>query len=408
MGENHRLLLGRAVLLYEKHEAGRPKPFNVFSVLRSERDEVNLHSRFLHALLNYTKPNHETKENLQDFLRHVGVSHMDLGRLKDVEREKGNIDILITDRDWRCAVAIENKIDADDQPEQLCRYYNALKEQGYRKVRVLYLTLEGHEPSDHSFCSCECDARSNCETISYRETLPDWLERCQKHAYDEPELRESIAQYRHLIRKLCGQEFGEVYMNELKGLLLEGGNGENLLAAYDLASALTEAKVDLLMELWCEVDAAMCAMRTEISDLPHRDDNFEPWTVSEDFARRLFTGTKNPFHHLFYPFRQEAAISVEAGTGQGLVFGVYCDKAKYLQLYEQLCDALRAIPGVMTNRYWPGYLEAAGCLKLRYAVHDDLQRLAKKDFRKEYAQGIAQGLMPFWDAVKQVCLNGPG
>ena len=51
MSDRHRLLMAQNLLkeaarLYEKHEAGRPEPFNVFSVLRSESDEVNLHSRF--------------------------------------------------------------------------------------------------------------------------------------------------------------------------------------------------------------------------------------------------------------------------------------------------------------------------------------------------------------------------
>ena len=35
-----RLLLEKAGRLYERHEAGRPEPFNVFSVLRSQHDEV--------------------------------------------------------------------------------------------------------------------------------------------------------------------------------------------------------------------------------------------------------------------------------------------------------------------------------------------------------------------------------
>ena len=38
MSDSYRLLLKRAARLYEKHEAGRQEPFNVFSVLRSESD----------------------------------------------------------------------------------------------------------------------------------------------------------------------------------------------------------------------------------------------------------------------------------------------------------------------------------------------------------------------------------
>ena len=42
--DTFRLLLAKAARLFERHEAGRRERFNVFSVLRSEHDEVNLHS----------------------------------------------------------------------------------------------------------------------------------------------------------------------------------------------------------------------------------------------------------------------------------------------------------------------------------------------------------------------------
>ena len=71
--DNYRLLLEKAGRLYERHEAGRRETFNVFSVLRSEHDEVNLHSRFLAALLDYRKSHDGPRENLADFLCSVGV-----------------------------------------------------------------------------------------------------------------------------------------------------------------------------------------------------------------------------------------------------------------------------------------------------------------------------------------------
>ena len=38
--EDYKALLKQAGLLYQMHEAGRSDPFNVFSVLRKESDEV--------------------------------------------------------------------------------------------------------------------------------------------------------------------------------------------------------------------------------------------------------------------------------------------------------------------------------------------------------------------------------
>ena len=84
--QNYQLLLAKAAQLYEKYGVGRREPFNVFSVLHKETNEVNLLSRFLHALLNYRKPGDETRENLKDFLDHVGVRDFEL-RGVEVKRE---------------------------------------------------------------------------------------------------------------------------------------------------------------------------------------------------------------------------------------------------------------------------------------------------------------------------------
>ena len=65
MIERHSNLLGAAARLYERHRSNRPRPFNVFAVLRSASDEVNLHSRFLHALLDVVDPLSGKRENLE-------------------------------------------------------------------------------------------------------------------------------------------------------------------------------------------------------------------------------------------------------------------------------------------------------------------------------------------------------
>ena len=126
-------LLEKAGRLYERHEAGRPEPFNVFSVLRKESDEVHLHSRFLKALLDYRRSPDGPRENLRDFLKRLDnaqggnyLQHLGPDR-SGVDREFENIDILIRDQTTMHAVVIENKIWAQDQPEQLKRYKEQLE-----------------------------------------------------------------------------------------------------------------------------------------------------------------------------------------------------------------------------------------------------------------------------------------
>ena len=112
--------------LHEKYVASNLEPFNIFSVLRSQGDEVNLHSRFLAALLDHRKPNEEKRSNLEAFVNSVAkVEGFDQHGVL-VEREQFNIDILITDAKGQ-AVIIENKIWAGDQPEQLQRYHSKLR-----------------------------------------------------------------------------------------------------------------------------------------------------------------------------------------------------------------------------------------------------------------------------------------
>ena len=141
----YRLLLAEAGRFYEKHRIGQVKAFNIFSVLLRESDEVNLHSRFLHALLDYKEQKSEKRENLISFLEHIGIRDFELDG-ETVERERLNIDILIQiDKDT--AVAIENKIYAKDQENQLQRYKGDLETRGYKNIQMVYLTLDGRDPS---------------------------------------------------------------------------------------------------------------------------------------------------------------------------------------------------------------------------------------------------------------------
>lgn len=390
--DNYRLLLERAARLYDKHEAGRPQPFNIFSVLRSESDEVNLHSRFLHALLDYKKPGKETRENLADFLRHVGVKDFEPRGIK-VERERDNIDILITN-DAGQAVVVENKIRSGDQPEQLQRYHDALKGQGYAEIHLLYLTPYGNDPSEESAGSLPYEA------ISYKDTLPPWLERCQQRAYHEPELRESVAQYRQLVQKLTGTDFGRVYMDALTKLCLDDNN---LVLVHDLNEAMIEAKVHLLQGLWSEIDAAL---RAEISDLPSKDDKLSD--TSYETVKHFVTAQRNykRWSGLYYSFSKNAALGIR--TDYSLIFGVRCHK-KHQNERTQLENALQKNVGSRESSSddWPWIRWAKGAdLNLKYPTRENLELLSRDDGRKKYAEGIARDLKPVWEAIKAAGFGG--
>ena len=241
MTDNHqttaaRLLLKDARVLYEKYEAGRPKPFNIFSVLALERKEVELHSRVLATLLDHKEKEIDgtdaKRKNLADFLRSIGIKDFKQDQQDNirVEREKAHIDIRVTNDDSQQAVIIENKVDAEDSPKQLETYWEQTTKEGYRDVWLVYLTLDGREPSPESLGKAKIDDdRLKC--ISYKDHVAKWLPRCQQRAYANPELRESIAQYLQTVRNITGANYSEEYMNKLSEYLLDNKPTDLALAA---------------------------------------------------------------------------------------------------------------------------------------------------------------------------------
>lgn len=335
---DYRLLLERVARLYKKYEAGRRKPFNIFTVLRRATDEVNLHSRFLHALLDYRKSPETERENLKDFLQKVVEKQFEEKDVK-VERERNYIDILITN-DAMQAVVIENKIESGDPPQQLQRYYKELQKMGYRDIHLLYLTPHGDEPSEDSVGDL------HYETLSYKGDLLPWLERCQQRAYDDPVLRESVAQYGQLVRELTGTDLTGAYMNELKDLLLQKNN---LVLACDLKEAISEAHIELLQKLWNEIESEL---KETVLDLPkkaNKDSDLSPTEtiVSPDRIRNFVERIRGAAQHgLYYPFGSRKAVSLGVEVEDGKIFfGVLCYKETYSREYDRLKKALRDVSG---------------------------------------------------------------
>ena len=391
MIDSYRLLLEKAARLYERYEAGRPEPFNVFSVLRSEHDEVNLHSRFLHALLDYRQPSDGHRENLEDFLRSiVGTDELDPDDAI-VDRESDNIDILIRDHSSMQAVVIENKIWAGDQHEQLWRYAKKQKEQGYTP-HLLYLTLDGHDPSEDSVRGLD----PKCvKCPSYKDDISLWLKRCQKHAYDEPALRESVAQYLHLIAKLTGTDYSEAYMKELKELCLQD---DNLVLVHELNEAMIEARVSLLHKLWQEI---ACKLKEEIADLSELSE--EGSDVTEKRVRRFVTYQRGYRHHgIYYKFGRCAFLTVE--VEDSIYFGVICPKEESEDEYYRLKEALEeALGQSYSNEGWPWFRYAPD-LNLKYPTREHLKLLVNEGKRQEYVEAVVSGVGDVWKSIKDAGL----
>ena len=380
-GDTFRLLLEKAARVYDRHEAGRREPFNVFSVLRSEHDEVNLHSRYLAALLDHRKSPGQSRENLADFLQRLEISGFDHDRAS-VDREWNNIDLLVRDQSSMQAVIIENKIWAAGQPRQLARYAEQMRE--YDR-HVLYITLDGREASEDSAGGI------GYRCISYKSDLVRWLKGCQKRAYDEPELRESVAQYVWLIGKLTGTDFSEAYMRDLKELCLRD---DNIVLVHDLGEAMVEAKISLLERLWREIESGLCA---EIADLPAQSKESD---ISEGRIRRFVTGQRSyNLHGLYFGLDKHAKLCVE--VEDYIFFGVRCENVRRSKEFRSLAASLSGWEG---GEGWPLFRYPPTDLNLKNTSREQLALLVNEESRRAYVGEVVSGASALWNKLKETGL----
>ena len=211
MVENFRALFEDVYKVYsnaKQHEEEmkeRGEKYSVFSALSVERSEL-IHSAFIKDLLD-PKGMHGMKDTfLKSFLNHVGlgedflestsvISKKEMYIGEKTEKSGGRVDIVLDDHKGS-GVIIENKVDAGDQENQLLRYDNYAKKYFKKDYRLLYLTLDGHEPSASSIDNKELD---KLHLISYRKEILEWLKDCVKQAYNKPLIRETINQYIQLL-----------------------------------------------------------------------------------------------------------------------------------------------------------------------------------------------------------------
>ena len=387
MASAHNLLLGRVGRFYERHQApheDRPD-FNVFSVLRSSSDEVNLHSRFLHALLDYREQRNNKRENLCDFLRNVvGVGDFKPANVT-VGREVNSIDLLIANRHQ--AVVVENKIRAGDQDQQLVGYHQKLISQGYDEsaITLVYLTPDGQDPSEQSIGDLRC------KTISYRNDLPEWLEGCQRRAFDNPALRESIAQYLQLIRTITGTDYSGTYMKELTNLCL---TDDNMVLVHDLSQALIDAKVKLVVDLWSDIDKALTSA---IDDLPELDPAWA-YVSKAPAVKDYILGKRKSQTGLYYRIADYAWLAVVAQGG--LWFGISCYQPDDSKRHHALRDALSEIAGGKTSGDAPWFRYPENYPDFKSFTHDSLRLLMSEDRRSEFAQCISSPMGDLWRQIK--------
>lgn len=394
------MLLVTAVEVYERHVAGRREPFNLFTVLRTQTDEVNLHSRFLVAMLDWVDPSSGEKENLKDFLETVaGVNGFGMQGVT-VERERHRIDILIANA-RRQAVLIENKIDAQDQAGQLVRYHETLRHRGFEDgdIHVRYLTRFGDEPSEDSRGALRYGK------IAYRASnFQNWLRKCRERAGAEPALEASIRQYLQVVRRMTGTDWSGEYMKELQQLCRQGAN---LVVIHDLKKAADDVHAGLLGELF---DMIEVRLRQDLEGLPPRS---SASNVSEDTLKHLVTAKK---------LSTSPNMRFDLGAGSALCvwvddwfsFGVTCD-GNHPDRAARFREALEGFHGDVSHDdggyCWWRYVDCA-IESFRTPTRHDVKILADDSARRgafeTLAAKLAREIRPVWTKIRASGLQAAG
>lgn len=205
-------LLRRVALVKENHELLKThggRSFNVFRLCGVDHYET-AHSAVIAEFLNPLGSHgmkarllelflglDRVKNHLSDHGLEITEDMLANARVVTEEvYENGRCDITIHFAGW--CVVIENKVYASDQSKQLVRYQSDI-ERTERPI-LFYLTLDGHRASEDS------SGDVSYQAISYHKEILVWLYLSAMEAYDRPYVRESINQYRDLVRELSDRQ----------------------------------------------------------------------------------------------------------------------------------------------------------------------------------------------------------
>ena len=233
--------------------------FNIFRVMNLSSYEVPM-CRFLTELLDPRGRHGIGNFFLKRFLtQFIGADIADDGKLNraKVWREyviDGNrrIDIFIDLPD--IAIPIEVKIYAADQNEQCDDYYRFASVNGKKAVKLLYLTLDGHEPSEQSKGSLE---KHNYRCISFEKDILDWLNVCLKDLETAaiPEIVcILVRQYKQAIEYITGKDTEGVRMEIQKAI---GNSAESARAASEIAKAFPVVAGGLMLRFFLRINELM-------------------------------------------------------------------------------------------------------------------------------------------------------
>ncbi|MEZ8185572.1 PD-(D/E)XK nuclease family protein [Shewanella sp. 5S214] len=379
------------VTLLEQKYFKKPQ-YNLFRVLRSESDEVRLHSRFLADLLNPSGGHHHGDKLLRLFLDKFNLAiPNETTALVNVEYK--NIDILIRYNDT--AVIVENKIYAGDQKEQLSRYYETMKREGFNHITIIYLTLTAYPASDDSTANLTQDfIDNNLINASYVQDIYELIERYIELSATEASLREALIQYLDIISNLTDKLENKEHMEELKNLLK---SGDNISQIPDLMSAYNEVLVDYQLDIWHKIADGVTR---EFGPL------FEDSITEQEAPRQLvkdYVDNRRNSKYLEVSSKLEdyenSYIYIE--QDHRIYFGIFCDDGKNSNEYKRIRLAVEGLANAEAWDNMPVAFYVEPRINFKNLNSDELTYLSLESNRQMYADYIMSKLQEIMSLIRQ-------
>ena len=284
------------------------------------------------------------------------------------------MDIVIRNRNPDWTVAIENKVYAREQKDQLKRYGTWLESLPGTSV-LLYLTLDGKE----SITAEGVDYRR----VSYAEDVLKWLSSCVAAAAERPFVRETLRQYRNHIRSLTGQNLEEETMEELVKILVEPQNFE---AATEVRRHWEEARnaiADRLLREAVAVLSGQCEIDEEAGwDFHGKDMGISIRIQGTDAVLKIASESGAPYDQMYVGIPNEETVVQE-------------------KCYTAMYGAKENDPSWEKNEWWVWkYLPG------QYRNWNDgrvlLNCLKDESFKRGLIDAIAEAMREIVDVVKTV------
>lgn len=242
--------VSKDITTHKKSSNLNGESFNIFSILRARRDEVNTHSRFIFELLN---PNgsHGEKGKFSELLVKTicpDLSHHpepDEVFREDKTSNGKRIDFTIRST-GNYILGIEMKIDAADQPKQLYSYNEELlrRKDVHEAHRLIYLTLDGEAASEASLNYKAIDYQQ----MSFKFDVIDWLKKCILET-KKIELIAAIKQYIRLIESITG--ISHTMTQQISEKIIS--SKESFNSSLAIERTLKQSKAELQIRFWNEV-----------------------------------------------------------------------------------------------------------------------------------------------------------